>query len=260
MNVKTLFIVVTIFASFSCSKDLDLAQSQDIIIFKSSVTGPENENNSKDSTGYYHNRILEEFFDLNVEWSPVESVGYVSDVAQEIMGNNDSISDYDLAIDLGTYVDSSSNYYYFNHDSLLIDLSITGLPKSILNRVFNLVNDTTNSYGIIYDAVVELEDSIINNSFSTSLTSTEKEYLLQTTSVCRFSTYFWKVTPLANTEEVSSIGGGLIIAAYVGGALVGALEKDCDGFWNKVKCAALGAGVFSAGMVLALVVGAPMWI
>lgn len=253
-------LTIMLFSVSSCQKDSSAIELEEPRS-RYSITNPANSLNDQDSAGYYHNQILDDIILLPIEnLSEAQLMDTIEHYAQNVMGTNDSIASYDIEADLSSYwTANEDSTITFDTDGMISDMRLDQQSEEIALRMVEIIMNYENSYDDLHDLMVSLEDSIINNSFSTALTTTQQSNLLRATSVARYSGYFWLVEhpdEYDNTQTNFSIGGGIIAVADALGALL-ATNKACDGFWNRIKCAALGAGVLSASALFVILVEAP---
>ncbi|WP_294210316.1 hypothetical protein [uncultured Chryseobacterium sp.] len=76
--------------------------------------------------------------------------------------------------------------------------------SELINMMYNLAStDKDTEYEDVKASIVSFESSIMNDA---SLSQTEKDQLLQTTSIARYSSYLWSTT-IDKSDSVSSVTG-----------------------------------------------------
>lgn len=155
---------------------------------------PSNSNNPYDSSGYYHNLALDYIMQHNEEFG--------CDSATNVNALKTLLIDFETevlqSIPSNLVEDSINNIFdeYFGYDIFLTPsqfqakYNITGPVQNKLNQLINTAELITNSYTLeqVIDTIKNLESTWINDQY---LTTNEKEILLRSSSILRYSFVYW---------------------------------------------------------------------
>lgn len=198
---------------------------------------PANSKNSYDYIGVIHNEVITEFFknnntpNMSIEdiLKKAEPIILANDLYKSKFGNKySSIS----AEEIKTYMPDISN----NFSGLVKDANISDDAKSMLNNLLSSLSGATD-FDKVYQDVISLEDDVIKSNLSDS----EKELVLCSCSVARYSSYHWLVENPKPTfgNSLSARWRWWTIVADVAGGILGA----------PGGIAGIGAGAVGASLV-----------
>lgn len=182
-----IYAIICIFTVGSCSApDIEVDSTTSDVPSSRAPLGPENGNNPYDMAGKLHYDILELYIPLEKDFATVQSIISVTD---SIAGTDGRFS----TLATGTYsvpIPTTINAILFDPESVYTSLAATISPLAI-TAVKNFCTDvvalyTTNAnYDDAYIYITSYEDAIILSGF----TSQEKEIMLTTSSIARYSLY-----------------------------------------------------------------------
>lgn len=213
-----LTLVAVAFATilvFSCKKQFqtieDAPQAQFSYNFSRegeiSCNTPENADNLWDSVGIYHNQALE-YVIQESEGQPKSIPTYIGYCNQFITNTFEKrVPDISSKLFSASSVEKllSDTSTFFNNT---IDSSrFSGSVKTYFKSMISILKDTTDNnsfdYCFIKKKVVEFENTIAND---TNLSESEKDEILRTTSIARYSLFYWNNTfqsKLSGGESIS---------------------------------------------------------
>lgn len=162
--------------------------------------GPENANNPYDYTGLLHNHALNYFI------SSAPTLNSASDVANAVTAyfqanttHGDSIAAF-----FASSTTSSLRTSFANASNICDVFTSYGLSTAFCTYYNSLVtacSDDTQDYMTIYSSLVSVESNISN---ATSLSTIEKQMLLVSASVFRYSFFYWGIDEnISNWESYS---------------------------------------------------------
>ena len=241
-NHKIVFLILLIIGIVSCNSDDFQSKNNEILITSKSDSrideGPSNALNSWDESGAIHNEVLQKVVDnqhkLNNDFNSY--VTYASEVYIADYGNPNQET---LGTERVRTILADSLNFYKNR------VLETTYSESVKTRLFDLINIFETvvkgdeiGYSEFKAEIVNLENDIINDRISLE----EKEILLKTTSVARYSCYFWiNELQLSNNRSerrrkwwkwaivgLADVAGGFVGGSLMGpaGAVVGAVETS----------------------------------
>ena len=179
---------------------------------------PANSKNAYDYIGVIHNKVITEFFkqnntpNMSIEdiLTKIKPIILSNSLYKSKFGNKySSIS----AEEVKTYMPDISN----NFNTVVNDTKISKEAKSMLNELLNSLSGATD-FDKVYESIVSFEDRVIESKLSNS----EKELVLYSSSVARYSSYLWLVEnpkPTYSNSLSTRVRWWSIVADIAGGVL-----------------------------------------
>lgn len=202
---------------------------------------PENSKNSLDYLGVIHNEVLIEFIKLNKTSNM--SIDEILLKIKPLMLENQNYREkfgstyYSVTTNqVKQYMPDVAN----NFNTLVDDQKISNESKEFLKELLNSFEGETD-FNKVYQTVVSLEDRVI----ASKLTNKEKELVLGTTSIARYSSYLWLVKN-PNPTFSNSLSGRFrwwSIVADVAGGIIGAPGGMAGILGGAAACSAVSESI-----------------
>ncbi len=185
------------------------------------TSSPANPKNKFDYVGDIHNQIVSEFV-TETEGLKLTNKEVLEKVESITLSNTDYVKRfgseyYGLTEE---QVNEGIKDFPNEFENIINDLPISEEAKKIFNELVGKTFEIENSqlsYEEYKDYVLKLEDSIFKN---TTLPEKEKDSILYTTSVARYSSYLWVGS---NDNSTSKKHFGWVIAGDVVGGIIGGI-------------------------------------
>ena len=197
---------------------------------------PSNDDNPYDYIGVIHNEVITEFFKQND--TPNMSIEDILTKIRPIILKNELYkskfgSEYSSISpeQVKNYMPDVSN----NFNTVVNDTKFSEEAKSMLNELLNSLSGA-NDFDKVYESVVSFENRVIESKLSNS----EKEIVLCSSSVARYSSYLWLVENPKPTYSnslssrtrwwsiVADVAGGILgSGGGIAGAAAGAAGASC---------------------------------
>lgn len=191
------------------------------------TNNPSNPKNVFDYIGQIHNQIVYEFL-IQTGGQTLTNQQVLDKVKLITLANPDYISHFgtnyqdikEAEVDAG--IDDFPNQFENIIDGLPISSEAKGIFNALMTETFEIENSGL-TYAKYRTYVLDLEDNIINN---TTIPSNEKNGILYSTSVARYSSYFWLESNPPTSQKKFF---GWVIAGDVVGGIVGAFIANVLG-------------------------------
>lgn len=217
-NYVLVFLCASLFAFMSCSTDTDLNsyESSNNVFSRAGDIPPSNATNPYDITGFVYTELFEAYY-------AGDSLGStILEIANDVQDIADANSSFN-ALKKSTYqgICIACIEYILDHQSTCVFdiISATNMSRNTKESL----NDFTTSYialfdreqdvAILYQAILAYESEVIESYL---YTEADKEILLTTSSIMRYSSYRAKKKPKKNTDPDWTILVGNIAASIEG--------------------------------------------
>ncbi len=204
-----------------------------------------NPNNPYDYAGIIHNEVLIDFYKTRKEnqnstiQENIDKISVLTNSNKKFKKHfaNTNFNWATSKLFIETSKDAPSRL-----SNVIDGLKISAQAKILSKQLLDIVLD--NDYKDLtkfYNLIIQFENSIINSK----LNDDEKEYLLSSSSVARYSAFlaFDNSTGNSNGVQSKAKGGGWRIAADVGGGLLG---WAFGGLAGGIAGAAFGTGLYDS--------------
>lgn len=218
MQTKTTLPILALVAVLfiSCTKQLRNAnEASQFEVSSASFKGvetncntPANPDNVWDSVGIYHNQALDYVMQEASGQPKTISiyVGYSNQFITHIFSNRvpDISSKLFSASSVEKLLSDTSTFFNYTIDNSRYSQNVKDYFKKIILIIKDTTNDKSVDYCYIKEEIVQLEDSVLNDS---NLSQNEKDEILRVASVARYSFYYWNITfqsKLIGGESISA--------------------------------------------------------
>jgi hypothetical protein len=214
------------------------------VMFGFAGNAQESSKNPYDYAGKIHNDVLDVFF--KKYYKPKMSFDEISQITKKLFLNNDDFIKYF----------GENDYSKINFTKDYMNETIKDLPNQFKNIISKYSQDENlnlylNEYirgvlkfmnddypeKMVYNYVIEFEDIILKSS----LNEEQKKQILISTSITRFSNYYW------NNSGVTSFKRGWLADA-IGGIIGGVVGSIIEPGYGTYAGAVIGAGAASGGV------------
>ena len=191
------------------------------------ASNPANPKNEFDFVGEIHNQIVSEFI-TETEGQKLTNKEVLEKVESITLSN----TDYSKHFGTEYYglteeqVDEGINDFSNEFENIISDLPISEESKAIFNELIGKTFEIENSqlsYEEYKDYVLQLEEKTFDNN---ALPEKEKDSILYTTSVARYSSYLWVGS---KDDSTSKKHFGWVIAGDVAGGIIGGIFGGVGG-------------------------------
>lgn len=200
-RILTIGMAIVMFglSLLSCNDDKDQVRNDTYIVSQTlgkNTTIPANSTNVFDSVGAMHNTEVDKIMtELLSRYGTVNNLE--ASTVYEVIGSRlvsegfySSFSSFEREVPisfLNSIASDTANLY----SNIIRTANLSNNTKSYLNRLFSTLEDkaqTTDNYLVFKNSIMEIERDIIGTN---TLSTSEKNCLLKTTSIARYSIYYW---------------------------------------------------------------------
>ncbi|MFV0501107.1 MAG: hypothetical protein ACK5MH_05905 [Bacteroidales bacterium] len=250
LSAFTVVLIATLSASFffSCSdkEDDNYNSSVERVHLSKSTSNPYYGYNPYDYVGYQHNVVLEKikqklietYGTTNVEKETLYAVS-IEELVEEGFYKNEMEAQLAIPFEfIDSIVEDRDNLYINSINNSNLSLEAKELINNLFSDILEL-SETTEGYTEYRDVIINVE----NNIMSSTLAENEKQVLLKSTSIARYSIYywlryyyieanakrpFWKYLAVGLADVAGGFAGGNVGTAISASALATTLVD-----WNK---------------------------
>ena len=188
------------------------------VMFANVCKAQENAKNQYDYIGKIHNEVILEYLKQNTQ--PNLSIEEILNKVKPVILNNQSYkSKFGLAYSgltetqIKQYMPDVAN----NFKNLIDNQNLSSDCKLLLNELMDNISSSQN-YNAIYNYVIVFENTVINSNLSNS----EKQIILCSSSVARYSSFLWFVIdPKTNNSHSAARFHWWSVLADVAGGVLG---------------------------------------
>ncbi|MDR0790479.1 MAG: hypothetical protein LBO06_06760 [Bacteroidales bacterium] len=158
---------------------------------------PANENNPYDSVGVTHNaeveKIIEEIYGKELSVEEINEIVITYLVDDEVLPS-DYVDDFISFDNIANIVDDDSDYCQETIGNLETSDEVKEFLYTLFHDISELAEENVEEYDTYYELICSLEEAIVS---SIALSDSDKLILLITSSVARYSLFFW----MSNAEN-----------------------------------------------------------
>lgn len=226
----------------SCNDEYtdDKKVNNNTVVLKTLST-PENPENPYDSVGYWHNIFADQIYPQLTSGSEIdESINISCDYFYS--QGYDTTHIYSIVHSVNN---NMGNFYFNNIESLNISNESKSLLRSLLvDFAAMLVDENITEYEVYKAFIIDYEETqVINNS---NITTNDKAIILSTTSILRYSLYYWMNNNGFITQSKAT-PGWLKVLAIIGADVVGGAVASAVGATGPAAaCVSVAVGALMA--------------
>lgn len=166
---------------------------------------PDNKTNPYDSIGYWHNRVLEAVHDFILEKRDTTSSGIQAFIADYFRENRQQ----EVLKDLKIIPENLPKTIINDYKKVVFGQPLAPVTVAFLQQIFETIRQCGNtSYRTFKANIVKIEHRILGNN---KLSKRDFAMLLSTTSLARYSGFYWeKILDSHGNKPLAAKGGGFI--------------------------------------------------